>query len=338
MNKKDEHIRICLNEPIDYSSLDAPRFPSRLKHDALPELDFDEITLETEIFGKKLHAPLMIGAMTGGTELALTINKRLAQAAQACQIGFALGSQRRWVEARQKNADPTILNSYDVKSFAPELPLLIGNLGLVQLNYGISTEDVQACIHEISCDAFCFHLNALQEIIQPEGNRNFKGLIHKLESVLPFLKVPVLIKEVGCGFSEKTLQKIKHLPLAGLEVSGQGGTSWAKIESMRNANSIEKSTGEVFADWGISTLESVVAAKKLLNPQQLIIASGGIRNGRQAAELLAQGADLIAISLPFLKAAEKSTEAVILEIQKIIHQLKTALFLTGAQNIGELRK
>ncbi|MDB4946916.1 MAG: isopentenyl-diphosphate delta-isomerase, type 2 [Labilithrix sp.] len=332
--RKDAHIRICLEDEVEYRSGDGNGFGSyRFDHDALPEIARRDVSLETTFLGKRLAAPFVIGAMTGGTARAAEINRRLAIAATRCGVGLALGSQRRLLE------DPSARASYAMKEVAPELPLLIGNIGAVQLNYGVGASDIDAIATMTACDAMNLHLNPLQEAIQPEGDTDFSGLLAKIASVVPQIRVPVLVKEVGSGISETTARKLATLPIAGVETAGAGGTSWSKIESRRaDAGAIGRSTGELFARWGIPTAESIVACRRALPPGMALVASGGLRNGIEAAKALALGADVVSCALPMLKAVEESIEAGVEAIEKIKEELATALFLTGSRNVAELRQ
>lgn len=336
--RKDSHLSICLNEEVDYYQADSTGFSSyRFDHDALPEIDFAQIQLETEIFGKKLAAPLIIGAMTGGTARAAEINRRLALAAEKCGVGLALGSQRRLLSDPQSlQNDSVVAKSYLVRKIAPHIPLLFGNIGAVQLNYGVTPAQLRELVERTECDAFNFHLNPLQEAIQPEGDRNFKGLLAKLRECIPELKVPVLVKEVGAGISTTTAQKLKELPLQGVEVAGAGGTSWSRIEGLRAKEMPEAAMGILFARWGIPTAESLVLCRREL-PEHTLIASGGIRNGIEIAKALALGANAAALALPFLKAAEESEEAVVRVIRRLMTELKTTMFVVGVNSIDELR-
>lgn len=334
-DRKDSHLAICLREDIEYYSTRSNGLGAyRFEHDALPEIDYDQIHLEARILGKQLAAPLIIGAMTGGTERAAEINRRLAWAAERMQIGFALGSQRKMlVEPRNE----TVQLSYQVRNHAPQLPLLFGNLGAVQLNCGVSPGRIREMIERTGCDAFNFHLNPLQEAIQPEGDRCFAGLIPKLQECIPKLGVPVLLKEVGAGISALTARKIKALPIAGIETAGVGGTSWSKIESLRAGEPALRATGALFARWGVTTAESLSACQEEL-PHLTLIASGGIRNGIEVAKAIALGAHAAALALPILKAAEISAEAAEAAVRQILLELRTAMFVTGVPNIAELRR
>jgi isopentenyl-diphosphate delta-isomerase len=329
-NRKDRHLSICLEEPIEFRSGNG--FAGlRFDHDALPELDKANVSLEVVLFGRRLKAPVLIGAMTGGTPRAAEVNRRLALAAQATGVGFALGSQRPMLE------DPCLRGSYAVREHAPDLRLLIGNIGAVQLNNGVTATDINGLASSVGCDAFNLHLNPLQEAIQPEGNTNFGGLLQRLRETIPDIRVPVAIKEVGAGISETTAVKLATLPIAGVETAGLGGTSWAAIESRRTTDDIQRSTGELFAQWGVPTAESIVACRRAL-PDGVVIASGGMRSGIDAAKALALGADAVAFALPMLKAAESSVEAAIAEIERVVEELRTAMFLTGCLEPLDLRR
>jgi isopentenyl-diphosphate delta-isomerase len=329
--RKDSHLALCLAEEVELPGGDATGFASlRFDHDALPEVDLAEVRTETELLGKQLAAPIVVGAMTGGTSRAGEMNRRLARAAERCGVAFALGSQRRMLQ------DPASRDSYAVRDAAPELRLLFGNLGAVQLNYGVGVPELRGLVRDVGCDAFNFHLNPLQEAIQPEGDTRFAALLPKLAAVIPELGVPVLLKEIGAGISRTTARKIAALPVAGVETGGLGGTSWAKVESLRAADPARKTLGETFARWGIPTVESIAACRQAL-PDRVVIASGGIRNGIEIAKALALGADAVALALPLLRAAEQSWEAAAEELERLVQELRLAMFLTGCPRVSELR-
>jgi isopentenyl-diphosphate delta-isomerase len=258
------------------------------------------------------------------------MNRRLALAAARCGVGFALGSQRKML------ADPSTRASYAVREAAPDLRLLFGNLGAVQLNHGVGVNELRRLVEDVGCDAFNFHLNPLQEAVQPEGQTRFSGLLSKLREVVPSLGVPVLLKEVGSGISEATALKIRGLPVAGVETSGVGGTSWSRIESLRTADPVQRGVGELFARWGVPTAESIATCRRVL-PDRVVIASGGIRNGIEVAKALALGADAAAAALPVLRAAARSVDDAVQALQQLVAELRTAMFLTGCRTPAELR-
>lgn len=328
LDRKDSHIEICLNNGIEFKNNSFSAFS--FEHDALPEFNKSEIDTTVTLLGKRLSAPLIIGAMTGGTEKAREVNERLALAAAECGVGFALGSQRKMLE------NPEAAITYQVKKHAPGLPLLFGNIGAVQLNYGVTPAQIRKLISDVQADAFYFHLNPLQEAIQPEGQTNFAGLFDKLSEVVRDVSTPIFVKEVGAGISKATAQKLSKIGFAGIETAGTGGTSWSMIESIRTKNAVQKKTGETFAQWGTPTVESIVHCRNAFD-SRIVIASGGIRTGIDLAKSLALGADAGASALPFLKAADESVDAVIVAIQTMIEELKTTMFLTSSKNISTLK-
>ncbi|MDO4435476.1 MAG: type 2 isopentenyl-diphosphate Delta-isomerase [Cardiobacteriaceae bacterium] len=293
----------------------------RLTHRALPEINFDEIDTRTEFLGKALSFPLIIGSMTGGAdEEMMRINRHLAEAAEACQVGLAVGSQRIMFR------HPKALRSFALRDLAPTIPLL-GNLGAVQLNKGFTLEHAEAAVSALQADGLYLHLNPLQEAIQPEGDLQFAGLSEKIMDLSQRLSVPVCVKEVGAGLSSVDIGLLAHGNIAYFDVAGRGGTSWSRIEYHRSNNDL----GLLFQDWGLTTVEALCMAKAN-HPNQRFIASGGIRSGIDIAKALILGAEVCTIAAPFLKPAQESTEAVIRVIKTLHQQYQTALFLLGCIN------
>ena len=328
--RKNDHIHYVLDDRVDNRRYSNEFDTIQLEYQSLPEIDFASVDTSIELHGKKLFAPIIIGSMTGGTEKAKVLNQRLAKAAEICQIGMALGSQRIQIE------NHSCENHFSVKLGAPNLPFLFANIGAVQLNYGVSNADLQYIVESVNADALFFHTNPLQETLQTEGNTNFSELIKKIEEIVTCFEVPIFLKDIGCGISESFARKIAHLSISGIEVAGLGGTSWAIIESLRSPESIE-SLGETFRFFGISTVQSLKNCQKHLK-SKTIIASGGLRNGLDVAKAIILQADLAAFARPFLLAAEISTDAVVDRIQRIIRELKIAMFCLGISNINELKK
>jgi isopentenyl-diphosphate delta-isomerase len=330
-DRKDSHLRLALGEEVEFPQGDATGFGAlRLEHDALPELDLEDVDTATTLLGKRLAAPLVIGAMTGGTPAAGEMNRRLALAAARCGVGFALGSQRKML------VDPGTRATYAVREWAPELRLVFGNLGAVQLNYGVGPRELERLVADVAADALFLHLNPLQEAIQPEGNTRFASLLPRIREVASRLGVPLLLKEVGAGISETTALKLRDLPIAGVETAGVGGTSWSRLESLRTSAPLTRAVGERFTRWGVPTAESVVICRRVL-PDRVVIASGGIRDGIEVAKAIALGADAAAMALPILRAADRSIEDAVEAISRVVAELRTAMFLTGARTIADLR-
>lgn len=332
-NRKTEHIRICLNEDVQGKGISVGLENYHFIHQALPEIDLDEVDLSYALFGRKVNAPLLISSMTGGAEWAARINRNLAEAAQQHRVAMGLGSQRAAIE----NSD--LAYSYEIRRYAPDIPLF-ANLGAVQLNYGYGPIECRKAVDMIQADALILHLNVLQEAVQPHGNTNFKGLLKKIEEVCAELardNVPVIAKEVGNGLSKNAIRKLRDAGVSGFDVAGSGGTSWSQVESYRIKEPLERSAAETFAGWGIPTTQSVIWAREVA-PEATVIGSGGLRSGIDLAKIIALGADAGGLALPFLKAAEISVEAVSATIEQLVRELRIAMFCIGAENIKALQQ
>jgi isopentenyl-diphosphate Delta-isomerase len=323
-DRKAEHIALALQERMQ---LRANFFSSyHFEHQALPEIDLEDIDVSVEFLGRRLRAPLLISCMTGGTEEAARINRHLAAAAEAAGIALGLGSQRKAIE------DPSLAATFQVRDVAPSIPLL-ANLGAVQLNYGFGLEECRAAVEMIDADALVFHLNPLQEAIQPEGQGNFTGLVPKMGEIAARLEVPVIAKEIGCGLSERAGRALAEAGIRIVDTAGLGGTSWARIEAQR-ARDLD--LGELFAEWGVPTPESIRALRRI--PGMSVIGSGGIRNGLDAAKAIALGADLVGLAQTFLEAANDSAERAAAKAERTVRELKIAMFCAGARTIAELQQ
>lgn len=325
--RKDEHLEICLNEDVA-SALTTGLERYRLFHSALPQIALEEVNIASEFLGHALRAPLLISAMTGGSDVAQDINKRLATAAQRLGLAMGLGSQRASIE------NPDLRETYQVRDCAPDI-LLLANLGAVQLNYGYTVEECCQAVQSVQADALVLHLNPLQEALQPGGNTDFRGLLEKIAHVCETLHCPVLIKEVGWGLSARTARRLEEAGVAALDVGGAGGTSWSRVEQHRSRSAIQARVAGAFDAWGLPTAESLIQVRKAC-PQLPLVASGGITDGVQAAKCLALGANLVGIGRPLLGPATESTQAVMEKLLVIVRQLQTAMFATGALALAEL--
>lgn len=322
-DRKAEHIELALDRRMQgrHSYFDDYRFT----HQALPEIDLAEVDTSTTFLGKRIAAPLLISCMTGGTETANKINLNLAAGAEMRGVAVGVGSQRKAIE------DPSQAASFQVREAAPTVPLL-GNLGAVQLNYGFGLDECLRAVEMIDADALVFHLNPLQEALQPEGQCDFSGLLAQLAALLPQIPVPVIAKEVGSGLSESAGMALTAIGISILDTAGVGGTSWARIEASRSG---DLDLGELFADWGIPTPESIQQLRRI--PGVTVIGSGGVRSGLDAAKAIALGADLAGLAYPFLAAATESPERVAEVVDRLVDELKIAMFCLGAKSLAELR-
>jgi isopentenyl-diphosphate delta-isomerase len=320
-SRKLQHIKIVLENEVEpiASSLDNYRIPYK----ALPEIDLKKVDTSYEFFGSKLAFPFIVASMTGGAEMAETINRNLAIACEQEKVALALGSMRVILK------DPGSLKSFDVRSFCPSIPLF-ANMGLVQLNYGYGADEINRLLDAVDADGIFLHINHMQEAIQPEGDTNFASLISKLEAIIPKINKPVFIKEVGSGIDYQTAKSLFEIGVKWIDVSGQGGTSWTSVEAYRRDDDL----GYIFQEVGIPLDQALIEAKKI--PGLKIIASGGIRNGLDMAKALIMGADLLSAAKPLLQPALDSSEKVALQFQRWKKELKLAMFASGASHLKDL--
>jgi isopentenyl-diphosphate delta-isomerase len=328
-NRKADHLQICLERDVQFSQTTNGLERYRFTHCCLPELDRANIDISTEFLGKKLGAPILISSMTGGTELAQTINYRLAEVAQTYRLAMGVGSQRIVEE------NPLLGKTFAVRSLAPDI-LLFANLGAVQLNYDYGIDQCQRAIDLLAADALILHLNPLQESIQTEGDTNFRGLLDKIAKLCHKLPVPVIAKEVGNGISPIMATKLINAGVRAIDVAGAGGTSWAKIEGERAKDPRQRRLGQTFGDWGIPTAECILNVRSI-NADIPLIASGGLRNGLDIGKTLALGADLAGLAWPFLQAATESTKELEFLVEVLMDEISTVLFCTGNANLQELK-
>lgn len=329
-NRKADHLRVCIEDDVQFHQTTTGLERYRFTHCCLPELDRRNINLSTAFLGKQLSAPLLISSMTGGTELAKTINYRLAEAAQRYGIAMGVGSQRVAIE------NPQVTSTFAVRSIAPNI-LLFANLGAVQLNYRYGLDECLRVVDALEADALILHLNPLQESVQTKGDTNFAGLLTKISRLCEKLPVPVIAKEVGNGISAAMAQKLMEAGVRAIDVAGAGGTSWARVESERAQDSQQRRLGATFADWGLPTADCVKAVRSLSATLPLI-ASGGLRNGLDVAKAIALGADVAGLALPFLQAAAESEEALYELVEVLIAEITTVLFCTGTESLPGLRE
>lgn len=328
--RKQDHLRISLSPKVQasgQSGLDQVQ----LIHEALPEIDFSEVTLASDLFGMPVASPLFISSMTAGHAEGTSLNIRLAQAAAERGWPLGVGSQRREL------TEPSAREEWrELRRRAPKA-ILLGNLGLAQVIRS-PVEDVQRLIDHLEARAFFIHCNALQECLQEEGNPQFKGGLQAIEKMAKGLAVPVIVKETGCGFSKETLRRLRETGVAAVDVAGLGGTHWGRVEGERKAEGhLLHEAAWSFKDWGISTVQSLCWAGELSMPCE-IWASGGVRNGLDAGKLLALGATHVGIAQPLLKAAVQGDDELARTMERFEFELKVALFCTGARQVSDWQK
>ncbi|HLH25297.1 MAG TPA: type 2 isopentenyl-diphosphate Delta-isomerase [Chloroflexota bacterium] len=329
-HRKADHLRINVEEDVAAKGIGSGFEAYRFVHQALPEIDLDEVDLTTELFGRRLRAPILISCMTGGTAEAGRINLALAEVAQQFGLAMGLGSGRVLLER------PEVLPTFQVRRVAPTI-LLFCNLGAVQLNRGLTSDDCRRLIDQTQADALVLHLNALQEALQPEGDTWFRGLLAKIRTLCRDLDVPVVAKEVGWGLAPELVDALLDAGVAAVDVAGTGGTSWSEVERYRLAEPWRARVAAAFADWGIPTAEAITAARRAA-PTATIFASGGIGSGIDVAKALALGADLVGIAGPFLRAATEPGDAAASLARELIETLRIAMFCLGARAIRDLQQ
>ncbi|WP_439471413.1 type 2 isopentenyl-diphosphate Delta-isomerase [Brevundimonas sp.] len=329
--RKDQHLDVILSGKARHgrdSGLDAVRFV----HEALPDLDYGKIDLGADFLGRRLKAPLLISSMTGGPARAEAINARLAEAAQSLGIALAVGSQRAALEAEA--GTPGLDMALRLK--APDTPIL-ANIGAAQLTRGVGPDEARRIVDMVAADALIVHLNPLQEACQPEGDRDWWGVGAALEALIRAADFPVVVKETGAGLSAATCKRLAEMGVAALDVAGAGGSNWALVEGERAGAEADKRHAAAFADWGIPTARAIAEARAAC-PRTLIIGSGGIRDGVDAARAIRLGADMVGQAAGVLDAAMVSTEAVVAHFQTVIRQMRTVCFCTGSANLTALAR
>ena len=331
--RKLEHIWICNHCNVEYKK--STLFDDiKLIHRGISNCNLEDIDTTTELFGKKLDAPLIVTGITGGHPKAKEINKNIAKAIEELNLGMGVGSQRAGI------LDSSVVDTYRVVRDY-DIPLVIGNLGAVNfIEDGWDEEIVERAVEMIDGDAMAIHFNPLQEAIQPEGDTNFKG-VHILKEVISRYKkkyrnIPFIAKQVGEGFSKEDAIVLKEIGFDGIDVAGSGGTSWAMVEYYRIKEKEFREFSERFLDWGIPTAVSLFYVKDVF--PGTIIASGGIRSGIDMAKSIAIGGHCCGVALPVLRAALKDSKEVVKVLERMIKELKTTMFLVGCENIEELRR
>ncbi len=330
--RKREGIEIPLTENVQGKKNSTYLEYVKLFHNALPELDYDEIDLSTRFLDKSFSAPLIIDSMTGGTDEAFLINKRLGKIAEKYGFGMGLGSQRAGLKSEK------LIESYSIARKVAPNAFLIANIGGAQLSDGLSTADIIKIIKMIDADALAIHLNPLQELIQPEGEPRFKGILQRISNLVHDIDIPIIVKEVGSGISADVALRLEKSGVRSINVAGSGGTSWAGIEKIRadqHNEYIKSQLGELFWDWGIPTALSILLVSRSVKIP--IIASGGLRNGLEIAKCMILGSNLCAMAFPFLKRAAQSEEELEKFTRLILSEIRSTMFLLGTKDIESLK-
>lgn len=329
-SRKADHIRLALDEKTQATGgtgLDR----IRLEHEAFPELDFSDLSLEVLLFSESPVMPLFVSSMTAGHGGSLNLNLVMARVSEKRNWAMGVGSQRRQLTDKQADQEWK-----QIRKSCPSVRFF-GNIGIAQL-IKTPVADVRRLADTLEAEAMIVHTNPLQECMQPEGTPQFAGGLKALETLVKEIGLPVIVKETGCGFSEATLKRMRGIGIAAVDIGGFGGTHWGRVEGGRSPRGEKLSlAADTFADWGVPTVESLAAAVKLESDYE-VWASGGVRSGLDAAKLLAMGAKMVGLAKPVIEAALQGEEALDKRMELLEYELKTAMFCTGVKTVQELRE
>ncbi|MCC6017565.1 MAG: type 2 isopentenyl-diphosphate Delta-isomerase [archaeon YNP-LCB-003-016] len=332
--RKTDHIEICYSYDVEFKNVKTLFEDVTLIHDPSPQINLDDIDLTVNFLGHKLSAPIIISAMTGGSEKSHKINSIIASVVEKLGIGMGVGSQRIAIEK------PDLSYTFSVVREVAPSAFIIGNLGSAQLCLGYGLDEARKAVDMINADALAIHFNPLQEAVQHEGEPFYSNVLEKVKSLSLFLGVPLIAKETGSGFSMEAALKICNAGFSAIDVAGAGGTSWAAVEYYRSISMGDEDSAHLaysFWDWGIPTAASLCEVKSVTDIP--IIASGGIRSGIDAAKALALGANCVGLALPIIKLVlERGFDGVYNFIKNFINELKIAMFLVNARHVEDLRK
>jgi isopentenyl-diphosphate delta-isomerase len=341
-SRKQQHVHISLTKDVAFRTKSSGFDRWDFLHNALPELNLTDVDPSTVFLQKKIALPFIISGMTGGYAKAEQINRQLAEVCVQKNIALGVGSQRQASENGRYHRSFSV-----VRETAPDIPIF-GNIGATEIAHLRDTSPILRLIDLIQADGFAIHLNPLQELLQPEGDTNFRGVLNGIELLVKSIHVPLIVKEVGAGISADVARRLIDAGVKIIDIAGAGGTSWAGIEIVRSKigngtvkKEIKSSNAEMFWDWGIPTVDALrsVCPLKSESPSLKVIASGGISNGIDCAKSFALGADYAGSALPILQAlARGGTKAVLGLINQWEWELKSVMFLTGARSIPDLQK
>jgi len=326
--RKAEHIKICLEQKAQARNITTGFEDVHLIHRALPEVDKAKIDLCTTFLGHKLEAPIIVGAMTGGTEEATKINAAIAQAVEKLGLGMGVGSQRAAIE------DKHLAKTFSIARRKAPNAFLVANVGGVQLVHGYGLKEAKRAIDMIEADALAIHLNAMQEAVQPEGQTNFECVLARIAEIARSLNKPVIVKETGAGIAAEEAKKLEAAGVKAIDVGGCGGTSFSAVEYYRSSKQEDRFQAETFWDWGIPTATSLIEVAQTVKIP--IIASGGLRTGTDLAKALTLNASLCSLSQPILEAAVKGAKETHKSLIRLVEELRNTMFLVGAKKVDEL--
>ena len=329
-NRKKDHVELTVTDGTQYEhSSGFERY--RFIHNALPEVNADEVSTEARLLDRTFSYPLFISSMTGGYADAGPVNAIIAEFCETENLPFGVGSQRAMLE------DDSLTDTFSIVREKAPNAFICSNIGGAQLIGGLEPNNITQLVDSIKANAVIVHLNPLQELMQPEGDRNFKGILDGIEQLIKDTELPVIVKETGAGISEHTARRLLNVGVEVIDVAGSGGTSWAKVENFRSSNT---DANHHFDEWGIPTVECIKQLSKLEWERSFeIVASGGIRSAFDTAKSLCLGAHFTASAQPIIKAIKNGGYD---ELEQLFthwkQDLKTILILLGCTNVRELSR
>jgi isopentenyl-diphosphate delta-isomerase len=327
-SRKKEHVELCVREDVAFRAKSTGLERYELEHDALPEIDFEEVDPSVEFLGRRCSMPLLVSSMTGGYPDAERINRELAEVCEDLRIPMGVGSQRQALESDAQHESFRV-----ARRVAPSIPIF-GNIGGAEIARGAGVDDVRRLAELVGADGFAIHLNPLQELMQPEGNPRFRGVLAGIERLVRELGIPIIVKEVGAGLSASVVRRLLDAGVRIVDVAGAGGTSWSGVEILRSDD-----PDEAFWDWGIPTSDAIIAARPLCESAgATLVASGGISSARDVTIAIALGAHMVGSARPLLtRLIDGGQDALRTTLAAWRRHLRGAMFLVGATDIDALR-
>ena len=329
--RKSEHIDAVLSGKAAQARVSTGLEYVRFEHMALPELDLSDIDLSASLISRRLSAPIIVSSMTGGPKISSSLNLNIAEACQDLGLGFGVGSQRIALEGISRSGFGP-----ELRKAAPDVPIL-ANFGAAQLQHWDGVTMAQRAVDMISADALIIHLNPLQEAVQRGGDTNWSGLFAKIGHLCHQCPFPIIVKEVGAGISATLARRLMDIGVAGIDVAGLGGTSWAAVEAARAETNEQRLIADAFRDWGIPTATAIRTVREAC-PDAVIIGSGGLRDGLDCAKAIRIGADITGVAAGVLPGAVAGTREIQQKLSILIEQLRIACFCTGSANLAALRR
>jgi len=327
--RKKDHVELTVNEDVFYKKTTGFE-QYDFVHNALPEIETESVDLSGKLLGRSFSMPFFVSSMTGGYADGESVNAKLASFCEKMNLPLGVGSQRAMIENPEETPSFSVARKHAPNAF------IAANIGGAQLIGGLPENVVTRMIDSIEADAVIVHLNPLQELMQPEGDRNFKGIEEGIYRLTETSEVPVIVKETGAGLSADVAKRLLRAGVAVIDTAGAGGTSWAKVENLRQKDGTALNH---FNDWGIPTAVCIKNIQVLRSEFEFeLIASGGIRDAFDLVKALALGADFAAAAQPVIKSLmNKGEKGLETWYHQLILDCRVILTLLGCSSFGDLK-